>query len=95
MSITNNQLVSGTLSEIVALLKANGMLRCKCLAVQTGTGSQQTIAHGLGFTPLAINIHLSEATTGAALAYQSAVPDATNIYVLAVSSKTFNVAIFY
>lgn len=55
----------------------------------TGTGAQQTIAHGLSATPAADDILLSEYTTGGALAYQSAVPDATNIYVTATNTKTW------
>jgi hypothetical protein len=47
-----------------------------------GTGSQQTIAHGLAFTPTAQQIGLF---SGSAIAnpYHSAAPDATNIYVTA------------
>jgi hypothetical protein len=53
----------------------------------TGTGAQQTIAHGLVSTPN--RVFLSESTTGGALAYQSAAADATNIYVTATSAKTY------
>lgn len=53
----------------------------------TGTGAQQTIAHGLATTPN--RIFLSESTTGGALAYQSAAADATNIYVTATNTKTY------
>jgi hypothetical protein len=54
----------------------------------TGTGAQQTIAHGLAKVPT--TVILSERTTGGALAYQSAAADATNIYVLAVNAKTYS-----
>jgi len=53
----------------------------------TGTGAQQTIAHGLNVTPN--RVLLSESTTGGALAYQSAAADATNIYITAVLNKTY------
>jgi parallel beta-helix repeat protein len=53
----------------------------------TGTGAQQTIAHGLRTIPT--RVILSESTTGAALPYQSAAADATNIYVTAVLNKTW------
>ena len=89
------KLISGSYTEVVADLKTAGYLRCKCLAKQTGTGAQATLAHGLSTTPLANQIFLSEADTGLAIPYQSAVPDATNIYVLAVNAKTYNVLILY
>jgi len=56
----------------------------------TGTGAQQTIAHGCNFTPSYDQVFLSERSTGGALAYQSAVPDAVNIYITAVNGKTYN-----
>ena len=54
----------------------------------SGTGSQQTIAHGLSFTPTAQQIKL---TAGSATAnpYHSAAPNATNIYVTAASSQAW------
>jgi len=55
--------------------------------VATGTGAQQTIAHGLAGTPS--EVLLCESTTGLAIPYQSAAADATNIYVLATLNKTF------
>ena len=56
----------------------------------TGTGAQQTIPHGCAFTPTYDQVFLSERSTGGALAYQSATPDATNIYVTATNLKTYN-----
>lgn len=56
----------------------------------TGTGGQQTIAHGCLFTPTESQVILSERTTGGALAKQSAAPDATNIYVTATAAKDYN-----
>jgi len=56
----------------------------------TGTGAQQTIPHGCAFTPTYDEVFLSERSTGGALAYQSAAPDATNIYVTATNLKTYN-----
>ena len=55
--------------------------------ISTGTGAQQAIAHGLILTPT--RVLLSEYNTGAALPYQSAAADATNIYVTAVLNKTW------
>jgi hypothetical protein len=55
----------------------------------TGTGSEQTIAHGCSFTPTVNEVVLSERSTGGALAYQTKAPDATNIYVLATNEKDF------
>lgn len=53
----------------------------------TGTGSQQTIAHLLAAIPT--DVTLSEYNTGAAVPYQSAAADATNIYVTATNAKTY------
>ncbi|MDD4986661.1 MAG: hypothetical protein PHQ43_12950, partial [Dehalococcoidales bacterium] len=52
----------------------------------TGTGSQQTIAHGLSATPT--RVYFSNIEDGAN-PYQSAAADATNIYVTAVSGKDY------
>lgn len=54
--------------------------------MSTGTGAQQTIAHGLSFTPTADQIILWDIETGAA-PYHSAPPDATNIYVTATINQ--------
>ncbi len=57
-------------------------------ASSTGTGAQQTIAHGLGATP--DRVMLSNLGGGAAAnAYQSAGADATNIYITAVLNMTY------
>jgi hypothetical protein len=48
----------------------------------TGTGAQQTIAHGVSFTPNYNQVLLTNLNNGAN-PYISAVPDATNIYVTA------------
>lgn len=56
----------------------------------TGTGAQQTIAHGCNFTPTESEVFLSERTTGGALAKQTAAPDATNIYITATTDKDYN-----
>jgi hypothetical protein len=52
-----------------------------------GTGAQQEILHGLSVTPTVVV--LSEYDTGAAIPYQSAAADKTNIYVLATVATTF------
>lgn len=56
----------------------------------TGTGAEQTIAHGCNFTPTEDEVFLSERTTGGALAIQSSAPDATNIYITATNAKDYN-----
>lgn len=91
----SSKLISGTLIEAVVELATVGIQRTKVLAKQTGTGAQQTIAHGLGLIPAVTNIFLSESDSGGALAYQTAVPDVTNIYVTATNLKTYNVLIVY
>jgi len=52
----------------------------------TGTGAQQTIAHGLALTPN--RVYFSNIEDGAN-PYQSSAADATNIYVTAVSGKDY------
>jgi len=52
----------------------------------SGTGAQQTIAHGLAETPTRVYLSNIEA---AANAYQSAPADATNIYILAGSGLDY------
>jgi hypothetical protein len=53
----------------------------------TGTGAQQTIAHG--FTVAPTRVLLSEYTTGGALPYLSATSDSRNIYVTATNLMTY------
>lgn len=53
----------------------------------TGTGMQQTIAHGLGATPT--NVSLTQTTSAITSLYLSAASDATNIYVLCTTTKTY------
>lgn len=54
----------------------------------TGTGAQQTIAHGLGFTPTRQQIALTPGSA-TAVPYHSAAPGATNIYVTAANLKAW------
>lgn len=59
-------------------------------AVLTGTGSQQTIAHGLGRTPDQVELAVLVASAGFSV-LQTAAPDATNIYVTATSTVEYQV----
>lgn len=61
----------------------------------TGTGAQQTLAHGCNFTPTASQVFLSERTTGDALPKQTAAPNDTNIYITAVLNKDYNWKVDY
>jgi hypothetical protein len=65
-----------------------GRLKKQASGAETGTGSEQTIAHGLPFTPTAAQISL---TSGSATAnpYHSTPPDATNIYVTAITGQAW------
>lgn len=54
----------------------------------TGTGAQQTIAHGLGFAPTCQHISLTGGSA-TALPYHSAAPDATYIYVTAANGQAW------
>lgn len=51
-----------------------------------GTGAQQTIAHGLAFTPTRQQIALTPGSA-TAVPFHSAAPDATNIYVTAAFNQ--------
>jgi len=65
---------------------------CSLSAEQTGTGSEQSIAHGLGVTPglVMINITGSPATY-AALAVTEGTHDATNVKVTVTSGWKYKV----
>lgn len=53
----------------------------------TGTGAQQTIAHGLGATPTLVNI---SGDITAVNGFQSAAADATNIYITADNGEAYH-----
>lgn len=64
----------------------NSTLREK-VSTSTGTGAEQTIAHGLSTTPS--KVILSEYTTGGAGAYQSSAASTANIFITATLNKTY------
>jgi hypothetical protein len=53
----------------------------------TGTGAQQTIAHGLGITP--DNVTITATATGTTETSLTAASDATNIYPTVTNAKTY------
>lgn len=56
----------------------------------TGTGSQQTIAHGMTGTPTHVIVSLTAAAGAVGdVPFMSAASDATNIYITAGSGKTY------
>lgn len=55
----------------------------------SGTGSQQTIAHGLGAAPTYIQLQDATVDQSCAALKLSAAADATNIYVTATSGKAY------
>lgn len=60
----------------------------------TGTGSEQTIAHGLGVTPKKVGAYATEDPAGTVFVWKAAtIPlggaDATNIYITVTSGKDF------
>ena len=55
----------------------------------TGTGSEQTIAHGLGATPKRVYAYPTEDPAGTVFAWGTPGADATNIYITVTSGKDF------
>jgi hypothetical protein len=88
-TITGNIINSDSddMSLTTCIIKDNIGYVTESKGAATGTGSQQTIAHGLRGTPSVVM--LSEGTTGGAGAYQSTAADGTNIYITAASDKTY------
>jgi hypothetical protein len=76
-----------TIGAGTLVLKGNtGFLVSENSGASTGTGSEQTIAHGLAITPTRQQIILSNGSA-TANAYHSKAPDATNFYVVAGVSQ--------
>lgn len=55
----------------------------------SGTGSEQTIAHGLGIEPSKVEAYPTEDPAGTVFAWGSPGKDATNIYITVTSGKNF------
>jgi hypothetical protein len=83
----------GGVLELSSLVERVAIPEVTCKGHNLGTGAQQTIPHGLPYIPTVYEVFLSELTTGGSLAYQTQVPDETNIYVTAVLNKDYNWAI--
>jgi len=66
------------MSEIVEIASGTG----------TGSGAEQTIAHGCDFTPTKAQVCVSNIDDGAN-PYVSSNPNATSIFVTAVSTKVY------
>jgi len=60
----------------------------------TGTGAQQEIDHGCGFTPTTANVILTDLESGAA-AYCSAAPTSEHIYVTATNNQDYRWEVKY
>jgi len=79
-------------ADVLSLVGSNNIVRnnigyvTENSGTATGTGAQQTIPHGLSFTPTKGDIILWNIDDGAN-PYHSAAPDATNIYITAVNGK--------
>jgi len=90
--LCNNKLggtwpISGTLPSKVIFRDNEGYVT-ESSGTATGTGAQQAIAHGCDFTPTKAQVIVSNIDDGAN-PYLSADPDATYIYVTAVSGKEY------
>jgi len=67
-----------------------GALYPMATGTSTGTGSQQTIAHGMTGTPTHVFLSLNAAAAAASdVPFMSAACDATNIYVTVGSGKAY------
>ena len=55
----------------------------------TGTGSEQTIAHGLSAKPTVVKVYPTEDPAGTVISWGSPAADATNIYPIVTSGKDF------
>lgn len=55
----------------------------------TGTGSTQTIAHGLSAKPSVVKVYPTEDPAGTAITWGSPSADATNIYPIVTSGKDY------
>jgi len=65
---------------------------CSLSAEQTGTGSEQSIAHGLGVTPSLVIINITGSpATYAALTESLGTHDATNVKVTVTSGWKYKV----
>jgi hypothetical protein len=89
--LRNNQTAAvliGTAADMVNDVEVENCLGyvTKNSGSSTGTGAQQTIPHGLSFTPTTAQIALWDIEVGAN-PYHSAAPDANNIYVTAVLNQ--------
>jgi len=91
--IRHNRFIGASISPVYTLgantvVKENDGFVTENSGTETGTGAQQTIPHGCDFTPSVGEVILTNIDDGAN-PYLSAVPDATNIYVTAVSGKAY------
>ena len=55
----------------------------------TGTGSEQTIAHGLGAAPKRVEAYPTEDPAGTVFVWGTPGKDATNIYITVTSGKDY------
>ncbi len=55
----------------------------------TGTGSEQTIAHGLSAKPTVVKIYPTEDPAGTTISWNATPADATNFYVTVTSGKDY------
>jgi len=94
-SITSASAIYSIAGKTGLILRSNSGYITENSGNATGTGAQQTIAHGCKFTPTYNQVVLSERSTGGALAYMSAAPDATNIYVTATNATDFTWQVKY
>lgn len=77
-AVSGSEIIKGGSNSIV---KSNVGYKTENSGASVGTGAQQSIAHGLNFTPTKQQIGLWSDNDTMVTLWQSATPDATNIYV--------------
>lgn len=89
--LTNASIADATV--VTSLLGASAVTKAKTLlfvsAVLTGTGAQQSVAHGLGVVPAAVLASIQNTDNLATVSIAEGTHDATNLYFTVSTGATF------
>jgi hypothetical protein len=94
LSVTADSYDAGSITTAALAAKAVTLAKQATFVstVQTGTGSSQSIAHGLGVTPSAVFVSFTGSTSSQAVTEGS--HTSTNVVVTVTSAATFKVIAF-